>query len=163
MITRNTTMAGRGHQDRNYGIAIAEDREERAQGGFDQHPIRHVADAAADPVAERGKEPGVVAEALLRIGEHTGVQIRLALGQQLEYAGQGVHAQAGDQPRHNSTQWAGGTGEGSREGENTCADHAADHHGGKLRARHLHDVRGHGRRPLAGWSIQDGEQIVNST
>ena len=52
-------------QDR---VAVAEGRDQGADGRHDQHPVGHVADAGAGPVAERGEEPEVLAEAGLRVG-----------------------------------------------------------------------------------------------
>ena len=80
-------------------VAVAEDREERAERRLDQDPVRDVAEAGADPVAEGRQEAQIVAEAGLGVGEDAGVEIGLALGERLEHARQHLHAAAGDAPR----------------------------------------------------------------
>jgi len=75
----------------------------RTERGLDQHPVRHVADAAADPVAECGKEARVIAEALFGVDEHTGVEVRLALRERLKHACEHVHAYARHEPRDGGT------------------------------------------------------------
>ncbi len=117
--------ADRGERDRDRRVAVAEDREERAQRRLDQHPVRDVADAAADPVAERRQEARVVAETFARIGVDAGVDVGLALGQRLEHARQHVHAGAGDDPRDDRAQRTGRVGEGPRQREDARADHSA--------------------------------------
>ena len=94
----NSQMPTEATDDRDHRVAVAEDREERAQRRLDQHPVGDVADAAADPVAEGRQEARIVAEAGLGVGEDAGVEIGLALGQRLEDARQHVHAGAGDHP-----------------------------------------------------------------
>src|SRR3546814_20956849 len=56
------------------GIAVAEYRKDSAQGRLDQHPVRHVADAASYPVPERGQKPQNIAEASLAKGEPASLQ-----------------------------------------------------------------------------------------
>ena len=113
-------------------VAVAEDGEERAQRRLDQHPVRHVADAAADPVAEGREETGVVAEALAGVGIDAGVDVRPALGQGLEDPRQHVHAGARDEPGDDRAQRAGGVGKGAWQGEDARPDHSADDHRGQL-------------------------------
>ena len=136
--------ADRGDQDGDHRVAVAEHREEGAEGGLDQYPVGHVADAAAHPVAERGQEAGVVAVAFPRVGEHAGVQVRLALGKELEHAGEHEqHAGARDHPGDQRAQRAGGAGERARQGEDAGTDHAADDHRGEVEPGDL-DIGCHG-------------------
>ena len=129
--------ADRGDDDGDDGVAVAEDREERAERRLDQHPVGDVADATADPVAEGRQEARIVAEAGLGIGEDAGVEIGLALGKRLEHAGQHVHAGAGDAPGDDRAERAGRVAEGSRQGEDARADHRSDDHGGQCEQREL--------------------------
>ena len=127
------------------GVAVAEDREERAERRLDQHPVGDVADAAADPVAERRQEARVIAEARLGVGIDAGVDIGLALGQRLEHARQHVHAGAGDEPGDHGAQRPGRLGEGARQREDAGADHPPTTIAVSCNARHLllgrsHDV-----------------------
>ena len=91
--------ADRGDDDRDDRVAVPEDGKERAERRLDQNPIRNVADAAADPVAERRQEARIVAEPGLGVGIDAGVQIGFALGKRLKHAGQRVHAARRDASR----------------------------------------------------------------
>src|SRR5262249_47444312 len=68
---------------------------DQAHGGHYQDEIGDVADGGPGPVAQRGNEAEVVAEARLGVGVDAGVEIGLSLGERLEHPRERVHAAAG--------------------------------------------------------------------
>src|SRR6516164_2048327 len=106
--------ADRRDHDRGKRVAIAKDREKRAERRFDQHPVERVAETGAEEIAEGGKEPEIVAKPGLGISIDTGVEVRFTLGERLEHAGQGIHAAGCDQPRYDRAKNPGRSGEGAK-------------------------------------------------
>ena len=110
-------------------IALAEHREEVAEGAEQQHEVTHVAHPGADPVTPRRREAHVIAETGLGVGIHPGIQLGFAVGQGLEHEGEGQHADGGDRPADQYRAHFGPCGHVLRQGENPPADHRAHHQG----------------------------------
>jgi hypothetical protein len=106
----------RGRDGRD-GVAAFVGRKELAERGADQHPVEHVAQHAADPVAEGRQKAHVVAEAGLGVGEHAGVDVGALFGERLEDAGQHVDPCAGDGPGDDGAERAGRGPEPGRQVE----------------------------------------------
>ncbi|CRM34578.1 hypothetical protein [Pseudomonas sp. 24 E 13] len=110
-------------------ITLAEHREKVAEGAEQQHEVPDVAHPRADPVTPGGRKPHVVAKPGLGVGVHAGIQFRLAVGQGLEYEGQGQHADRGDRPADQHSAHASACGHVLRQGKDPTADHRTHHQG----------------------------------
>jgi hypothetical protein len=118
-------------------VAVAEDWEKIAKRGLDQHPVGHVADATADPVAEGGQEAWIIAEPFFGIGENAGVKFGFAFRQRLEDARQHVHAAPCNAPGDDCAERPCGDAECPREREDARADHGTHDHAGQNEQRKL--------------------------
>ena len=65
---------------------------------LDQDQAGDIGKTAADPVADRRRETGIVAKSGFCVGINAGIQIRLAAGQGLEDESQHQHTDARDHP-----------------------------------------------------------------
>ena len=119
----------RGAADGDRCIALAKYRKKITEGAEQQHEIANVAQPGTDPVSPRGRETHVVAKTGLGVGIHPGVQLRLAIGQGLEYEGQGQHAHGGNCPANQDRTGMGAFCHVLRQRENTATNHRAHHQG----------------------------------
>ncbi|MNE46071.1 hypothetical protein D3C80_1403910 [compost metagenome] len=117
----------RGADDGRQRVALAEDREEVAQGAEQQHEVTDVAQPGTDPVAPGRREPHVVAEPGLGVGIHPRVQLRLAVGQGLEHERQGQHAHRRDAPADQYRADIGTRRHVLRQREDPTTDHRTHH------------------------------------
>ncbi|KGX79139.1 hypothetical protein Y033_5351 [Burkholderia pseudomallei MSHR435] len=131
-------------RDRGGRVAFAEYGEEIAERREQQHEVADVAEPCADPVAPRGREAHVVAEARLRIGVHAAVELRLAVRERLEHEREREHADRGDRPADQDRAGFGGGRHVLRQREDAAADHRADDERGERAEPQL--VRGGFRR-----------------
>lgn len=115
--------------DRGFVIAIAEQREEVAQGREQDHQVTDVTDPGTDPVTPGGIETQVFTAQRTGIGKYAVVQRRLTVGQGLIDQGQRQHADAGDQPPNQDRASARTGRHVLWQAENAAADHRADHQG----------------------------------
>jgi hypothetical protein len=88
----------RRRQDRHHRGAIAERRKVLPERGLDQDQAGHVGQAAAQPVAHRREQAGIIAEAGPGIRVDAGVELRLQSRQRLEHERQHQHAGTGNGP-----------------------------------------------------------------